>query len=131
MTIHFDHTIIKLDQDGNRQASSYLAPGEKLENGQTYEEVQGIYGIEPATDVHVVGDDEGNQGQGLTVDSTGTSTVAENPSTPSNTGDEDQPPAKSALKDEWFAYAQKHGYDGEEDDITKEQLIEQYGPKED
>lgn len=147
MTIHFDNTIIKIDKDGNRLASSYIAPGEKLENGQSYEEVAKQFGggdaaIDPANDVHVLSTEESDQGQGMTLDESGTGTAALGTETGSSNegaasgdkgteGDEDKAPAKSANKDEWFAYAQAHGYEGEEDDITKDQLIEQYGPKED
>jgi len=156
MTIHYDHSIVKIDGDGNRIISSYINPGERLENGQTYEELAPeTDSIAPANDVHVVGDDEGDQGQGMTLDegSNGTAPIAGNDPAESPVGDgvepgssndggpsgengtegddEDKAPAKSALKDEWFAYAQSKGFEGDENDITKEQLIEQYGPKED
>ena len=176
MTIHFDHSIVKTDKDGNRVISSYIAPGETLENGQTYDDIADTHGIGPANDVHVLSDEEATEeGQGLTDDETHTSTVAENQTDPTivpNTGElneeqkaaaaaqgiseedaakqaggvdpnaknddenkddenKDAAPSKSALKDEWFEYAKKQGFEGEEGDLTKEQFIEQYGPKED
>lgn len=43
---------------------------------------------------------------------------------------EPQPPAKSAAKADWIAWAVHCGADGEAAEaLTKDQLIEQYGPK--
>jgi len=37
------------------------------------------------------------------------------------------PPAKSASKAEWLDYARTHGFDGEDDTVTKADLIANYG----
>lgn len=36
-------------------------------------------------------------------------------------------PAKSAPKSDWLDYARAHGYDGDDNDVTKADLIASYG----
>jgi hypothetical protein len=41
--------------------------------------------------------------------------------------DEDRPPAKSALKADWLDYARAHGFEGDDDAVTRQELIDTYG----
>ena len=143
MDIQFDHTIVKVNKDGHVVMGNSLSKGEKLISGETYAQVQErlggeTVGIPAAQEVVTV------EAEPLTLDPSQTSTVpavetvtVENTSTPApeNTeqeknDDDDQTgvrPDDNDPKPEWFEYALGKGHKGEYDDITKKQLIEQYG----
>lgn len=136
MDIQFDHTIVKVNKDGHVVMGNSLSKGEKLISGETYAEAQErlggeTVGIPAAQEVVTV------EAEPLTLDPSQTSTVsAENTSTsaPKNTEQEKSDdgqtgarPDDSDPKSVWFEYALGKGHKGEYDDITKQQLIEQYG----
>lgn len=154
MTIHFDSSILKIRKDGARVISVTLERGEKLADGRTYSEVK--KGDKPTPEVEGGGltldmetnssvpiendakvsgpqthaDDLGQSSTAgdtaLTLDETKTSTVSSDADKGSD-DDSDDVPAKSASKADWFAYAQSQGFDGDEDDVTKAELVEKYG----
>ena len=152
MTLQFDHTIVKINKDGHIVMGHSLSKGEKLIGGDTYEEVKErvgdqTIGIPAALETVTV------EVPSLTADHTLTSTVpGEAPVEVEQTGvvspdntdpevgsgeklgaadyDKDKTgerPGDDAPKAEWFEYALGRGHKGEYDDITKKQLIEQYG----
>lgn len=142
MDIQFDHTIVKVNKDGHVVMGNSLSKGEKLISGETYAEAQKrlggeTVGIPAAQEVVTV------EAEPLTLDPSQTSTVpavetvtVENTSTaaPENTEQEKNDdgqtgvrPDDSDPKSVWFEYALGKGHKGEYDDITKKQLIEQYG----
>lgn len=99
--MHFESSIVKIDKDGNRVVSNVLSPGERLVNGQTYKDVQknGIQNDPRDTpSAPLSRDDDPKRFSGMTLDETGTSTVAAAQRTPGDpttlTVDSKQAPVK-------------------------------------
>jgi hypothetical protein len=121
MSVKFDHTIIKIDKNGQRVMSDTLYSGEKLESGETYSEVKaklkeqgyttGLEGEQRPTA-------EAGPQDGLTLDPTLTHTI----------GIRDVRPEDDADKKTWYEWAKTHkGLFEAYDDITKKQIIAKYG----
>jgi hypothetical protein len=148
--ILFSSSIVKYDADGNKLISSTLDEGETLASGITYEEVLHDGTVTPVvTDTLITPLQEGGEdAPALTVDYTKISTVpegSEQVKAPEDrevvveqegdvienggvaeTPAEDEKPGTGDSKQAWYDYAKTQGFDGEIDDLTKAQLIEQY-----
>lgn len=79
MAIQFDHTIIKLNKDGEIVPSNTLYKGEKLQTGETYNEVlKRIKETGETVGFAHISEDEVEILDGATLDPTGTSTISIN-----------------------------------------------------
>jgi hypothetical protein len=186
MTLHFDHSVIKINKDGSQSISDHMDEGEKLSDGRTYEDVLDsraqpgvsaslpedyeapvpitgmttdatntntapvgsaaatgeLEGTEDGQIINKAVIEENDLGEGADVPQTAltetenhdSSTIVpvegEEANTDENSSDDDEAderPKDSDNKDAWFAYAQSKGFEGDRDDLTVKQFIEQYG----
>jgi hypothetical protein len=187
MTLHFDHSVIKINKDGSQSISAHLDKGEKLADGRTYADVlasrpkgdditledipatEHDHGLtsdatntntapvgSPAATGELEGTDDGQivneavieaseheegseneQETALTENETGDSSTVvpvdgegEENSGAEKAADEEEEierPKDSDNKDAWFTYAKSKGYEGDRDDLTNKQYIEQFG----
>lgn len=150
----FASSVMKIDANGNRVLSDYVDEdaGERLEA-----DVRADESVEnsQATDAHAAGGAGSdapaaaeNEAEALAAQGEPSGDVnadtTNNPQVPAtnehnedsgeqssesseSTQAQDEAPKASDNKDAWFEYAKTKGFEGEKEDLTKEQLIEQYG----